>query len=121
MNSVGTASNETLTGTVSDDSLVGAGGVDYLYGQAGDDLFIHREGDGSDYLFSGEVNSSDVISMRDANDVEIAAVDIAFSQMGWDLVVTNTNTNEILILDNMYYSTGHTFATLNDIDLDTVI
>ena len=121
VNSIGTASNETLSGTAHADTLVGAGGVDYLYGNGGADLFIHREGDGSDYLFSGEVNSSDVISMRDANDVEIAAVDITFSQMGWDLVVTNTNTNEILILDNMYYSTGHTFDSLNGIDLDTVI
>ncbi len=121
VNSIGTAANETIYGTGQGDTLVGAGGVDYLHGQGGADLFIHRAGDGNDYLFSGEVNSSDSISMRDANDVEIAEVDLQFSVMGWDLVVTDTNTNEVLILDNMYYSTGHTFATLNGIDLDTVI
>lgn len=38
--------------------------------------------------------------MRDANGVEIAEVDLLFSVMGWDLVVTNTNTNETLVLGN---------------------
>jgi Ca2+-binding RTX toxin-like protein len=117
----GTDVGEVIQGTGYADTLTGGLGSDTIYGSYGADLYIHNEGDGNDYLFSGEVNSSDVISMRDSNNVEIAATDLMFSQMGYDLVVTHVSTNETLVLDNMYYSTGHTFATLNGIDLDTVL
>ena len=66
-------------------------------------LFNHPSQDKfgkNNYLQQCQVNSSDVISMRDANGVEIAEVDLLFSVMGWDLVVTNTNTNETLVLGN---------------------
>ncbi len=117
----GTDAGEIIQGTSYADTLTGGLGSDTIYGSYGADLYIHNEGDGNDYLFSGEVNSSDVISMRDNNGVEIAEVDLLFSQMGWDLVVTHTSSNEVLILEDMYYSTGHTFATLNGIDLDNVL
>ncbi len=117
----GTDAGEIIHGSSYADTLTGGLGSDTIYGSYGVDLYIHNEGDGNDYLFSGEVNSSDSISMRDDNGVEIAEADLLFSQMGWDLVVTHTSSNEVLILEDMYYSTGHTFATLNGIDLDNVL
>lgn len=121
INFVGTDAAEVVNGTSYGDTIESGQGNDTIFGSYGADTYIHNEGDGNDIINSGEYNSSDVISMRDANGVEIAEIDLQFSIMGWDLVVTDTNTNETLILDNMYYSTGHTFATLNGIDLDTVI
>ncbi len=118
---IGTDAGDDITGTGYGDTLIGGLANDTLHGSGGADLFIHNEGDGNDILYSGEVNSSDVISMRDGNNVEIAEADLMFSQMGFDLVVTRISNNETLVLKDMYYSTGHTFDYLNGIDLDTVI
>ncbi len=121
INFVGTDAGDDITGTSYGDTLIGGLSNDTLRGSNGADLYIHNEGDGSDILYSGEVLSSDVISMRDSNNVEIAEADLMFSQMGYDLVVTNINNSETLVLKSMYYSTGHTFDYLNGIDLDTVL
>ena len=121
LNFEGTDAAENIYGTNYADTLEGGLGNDTLNGSYGADLYIHNEGDGNDTLISGEYNSSDVISMRDSNGIEIDAVDLTFSQSVWNLVVTDTNSNETLVLQDMYRSTGHPFDYLNGIDLDTVM
>lgn len=121
VHSVGTSAGESIYGTEYADTLEGAGGTDYVYGGAGHDIFIHREGDGSDYLFNNGYNQTDEIFMFDDLDMQIVQADLMFTQSGADMVVTHTANSETLVLDNFFYSQGSTFGSLNGIDLDTVI
>ena len=121
VNSVGTSAGETIYGTDENDTLEGAEGTDIIHGEDGDDIFIHHQGDGNDYLYSGEYNSNDDIFMFDDTGVEISEIDLMFSQQGYDMVVTHTETTETLVLDNFFRSTGSTFDSLNGIDLDLVV
>ena len=121
LNVVGTDSAETLYATAGNDTLEGGLGNDVLQGKAGTDLYIHREGDGNDHLYSGEYNSNDSIEMYDNDGTLLDATELSFVQSSYDLVVTNLNSSETLTLDNMYAYSGNTFATLNGIDLSTVI
>ncbi|GAB1257284.1 hypothetical protein NBRC116494_17860 [Aurantivibrio plasticivorans] len=121
MQIIGTSAGESIYGTEYNDTLEGAGGSDSIYGYSGHDVFIHRQGDGNDYLFNTGYNQTDEIFMYDDMDMQIAETNLVFSQSGNDMVVTHTATSETLILDNFFYSQGNTFGSLNGIDLDTVI
>ncbi|WP_080639371.1 VWD domain-containing protein [Teredinibacter turnerae] len=121
LNFVGTDAAESINGTQYDDTLEGGIGDDTLDGGLGADLFIHRQGDGNDLIKFSEFNSSDHVEMYGADEQLLDASELGFAQSGYDLVVTNLNSNETLTLGNMYYSTGNTFDLVNGIDLSTVL
>ena len=110
----GGADNDTIYGGDGNDILTGDGGDDWLSGDAGDDSL--NGGSGNDSLNGGDGNDTYVFSAGGGSDVitETSGVDtihfsggltlsdLAFSQVGNDLLITLSGTSDTLTVTGFY-------------------
>lgn len=128
----GTTANDTLNGTIEDDQLFGQAGNDKLYGKDGNDLLNGGEGNdylygeaGNDTLIGGQGNDTlnggagddnylmsagdgkDIINDQEGKnsisfDKTVKKEDLWFTQKGQDLVITNTQTQDVVTVKKAY-------------------
>lgn len=128
----GGIANDTLNGTTEDDKLLGNAGNDKLYGKDGNDLLNGGEGNdylygeaGNDTLSGGQGNDTlnggagddnyrisagdgkDVINDQEGKnsicfDKSVNKEDLWFTQKGQDLVITNTQTQDVVTVKKAY-------------------
>ena len=111
---VGLDSNETITGTDLADLIYGNGGNDTLNGNAGNDVIIGDKGD--DILNGGAGDDTYVMSAGDGKDIiddsqgrttvvfdkSVNKEDLWFTQKDEDLVITNTQTQDVVTVKKAY-------------------
>ncbi len=98
----GQAGNDSLFGQVGNDTLVGGLGSDTLDGGTGSDIYIYATGDGPDKIDESNGSANNVDRLRFFN---LNAPDVTLSKVGSDLMIRINSTNEMLEVDEHFYST----------------
>jgi len=99
----GDSFNNAIAGTDGNDTIVGGLGNDSLSGGAGSDTYRYASGDGADEI-GDQGNPVDVDTLK-LTDLDPA--DIALSRDGFDLLVTDTATGQVIRVDTQFLLAGY--------------
>ncbi|MCV6577008.1 MAG: AHH domain-containing protein, partial [Cohaesibacter sp.] len=103
----GTDASDVIHGTDDIDTIYGGKGDDQLYGKQGSDIYHYAKGDGSDFIDDedGSTSSIDILKLND-----LTVDDVELTRDGIHLKIKIKSTDEILTIDEQFYSSSSNYG-----------
>ena len=111
----GGAGNDKISAGLGDDILIGGKGNDRLTGDKGADIYIHERGDGSDIIDNRDTSTYRISDKLVLKGVKISDINIV--RDGYNLLVIDKISNEIITIEGAFYSADGS-QYLENIELD---
>ncbi|TIP25753.1 MAG: hypothetical protein E5X67_23465, partial [Mesorhizobium sp.] len=102
----GHGGNDTLAGSSGNDTLLGGEGTDALNGGGGNDTYVFSPGDSTDTI--NDSSGKDWLVMA----AGLTAANVTFNVSGYDLLISDGVSGDLIKLKNVYLSTSYQIETL---------